>query len=406
MESLIGKTLGHYKVLELLGEGGMSTVYKAYDTNLDREVAIKIIRRDAFPPEQTDQLLKRFEREAKALAHMVHPHIVNIIDYGSQDGNPYLVMSYLSGGSLKDRMGKPIAWQEAARLLEPIAEALDYAHSLGVVHRDVKPGNILLTDRGQPMLTDFGIAKLLESGDAQTLTGTGLGIGTPEYMAPEQWSGKVSPQTDIYSLGVVFYEMVTGHKPYTADTPAEILLKQATEPLPQPRAFVTDLPEKVEQILNKAIAKNPSDRYATMGEFATAQADAQGRRAEVQPAPAALTNKSALSPWSESEATQVNRLAETVTTTPKPGFKITWKVWLPAAALILLAVVGVVFGGRLIGPKKPAASIPPSTPTSVPVPTDTIHPTTQALIPASPVILSVWDDYSSGNPQESTIKPS
>ena len=408
MESLIGKTLGHYKVLELLGQGGMSTVYKAYDTNLDREVAIKIIRRDAFPPEQTDQLLKRFEREAKALAHMVHPHIVNIIDYGSQENNPYLVMNYLSGGSLKDRMGKPIAWQEVVRLLEPIAEALDYAHSLGIVHRDVKPGNILLTERGQPMLTDFGVAKLLESEDAQTLTGTGLGIGTPEYMAPEQWSGKVSPQTDIYSLGVVCYEMITGKKPYIAATPAEILLKQATEPLPEPRTFVTDLPEKVEQILKKSIAKNPSDRYATMGEFATALADVQGRRAEVQPAPGVSKDKAGLPPGSAAEATRVNRLAETapvrMETTRKPGFKLTWKVWLPAAVLILLAVLGVVFGGGLINPGKPVANTPPSTSTSVQASTDTILPTTQASIPASPVILSIWDDYYSGSSEDTTFK--
>jgi serine/threonine-protein kinase len=138
MESLTGKSFGHYQVIEQLGEGGMATVYKARDTNLEREVAVKIIRREAFPAEQTDQLLKRFEREAKALAQLVHPNIVNVIDYGSQEGNPYLVMNYLPGGTLKQKMGKSMPWQEAAHLLLPIAEALDYAHSHNIIHRDVR----------------------------------------------------------------------------------------------------------------------------------------------------------------------------------------------------------------------------------------------------------------------------
>jgi hypothetical protein len=161
-------------------------------------------------------------------------------------------------------------YQQAARLLAPIADALQYAHSHNVVHRDVKPSNILITESGQPMLTDFGIAKILDLEGGQTLTGTGVGIGTPEYMAPEQWTGSITPAVDIYSLGVVFYELVTGHKPYTADTPAAVLLNQATEPLPRPSSFIPGLPEQVEQVIYKALAKKPKDRYPLMQEFETA----------------------------------------------------------------------------------------------------------------------------------------
>ena len=270
MSSLIGQSLGRYHILEQLGEGGMATVYKAYDTRLETDVAVKVIRTENILPSTLERSLKRFEREAKALARLTHPNIVKVTDYGEYESKPYLVMPYLPGGTLKQKLGKPIPWQEAARLLIPIAEALDFAHSQNMIHRDVKPSNILLTQRGQPMLTDFGIAKILDLEETQDLTGTGMGIGTPEYMAPEQWTGKTSPQSDQYALGVVLYEMLTGRKPYSADTPAAILLKQATEPLPRPSQYAREMPEKVEKMLLKTLAKNPADRYASMGEFASA----------------------------------------------------------------------------------------------------------------------------------------
>jgi serine/threonine protein kinase len=267
MSKLIGQNLGRYQILELIGEGGMATVYKAHDTHLDREVAIKVIRREAFPPDQLDTILKRFEREAKSLGGLSHPNIVGVIDYGEYEGAPYLVMVYLSGGTLKDRLGKPMSWRDAVRLLIPIARALEYTHEHNIINRDIKPSNILMTEKGQPMLTDFGLVKIFEDKGSTNLTASGAGLGTPDYMAPEQWTGESTTQSDLYSLGVVLYEMITGHRPYASDTPAGILLKQVNEPLPLPKQYVPDLPQNVESVLLKVLARNPSDRYPDMRSF-------------------------------------------------------------------------------------------------------------------------------------------
>lgn len=270
MPDLSGQNLDRYHLLEPLGEGGMAVVYKAFDTRLERDVAVKIIRTDAFPPNQLERVLKRFEREAKYLAKLSHPNIVGVIDFGEYQGAPYLVMEYLQGGTLKSILGKQIPWSDAVRILLPVARALDYAHTQGMIHRDVKPSNILITASGDPMLTDFGIAKILDSEEGNTLTGTGIGVGTPEYMAPEQWQGQACAQSDIYSLGIVFYEMLTGRKPYIADTPAAVLIKQINEPFPKPDLFVRDLPAVVEQVLIKAMAKDIQNRYETMQGLVTA----------------------------------------------------------------------------------------------------------------------------------------
>jgi serine/threonine protein kinase len=270
MSSLIGQSIGRYQILEQLGKGGMATVYKARDTRLDRFVAIKVIRIDQFAPSMLDEMLKRFEREAKALAQLSHPNIVHVHDYGEYQGAPYLVMEYLPCGTLAHRPSALMPWQQAIHILLPIAQALTYAHQHNIVHRDIKPGNILLTENDLPMLSDFGIAKILGNSGTGTITDAGMGIGTPEYMAPEQWTGQAGPQSDIYSLGVVLYELVTGHKPYTADTPAGIMIKQIQEPLPPPRQFVPGLPEDLENVLMKALERQPEDRYHSMSEFAQA----------------------------------------------------------------------------------------------------------------------------------------
>jgi branched-chain amino acid transport system substrate-binding protein len=272
MTNMIGQSIGRYHILEQLGEGGMATVYKAYDTRLETDVAVKVIRTENLPQSGVEKALKRFEREAKALAKLTHPNIVPIIDYGEYEGSPYLVMKYLPGGTLKNTLkGQPLPWQVAAALLIPVARALDYAHRQGMIHRDVKPSNILITADGQPMLTDFGIAKVIDQDITADLTGTSATVGTPEYMAPEQVVSKtVDQRADIYALGIVFYEMLTGRRPFEADTPMAVLFKHASEALPRPRQFVPGLPEIVEKVLFKALAKKPEDRYQSMQEFAGA----------------------------------------------------------------------------------------------------------------------------------------
>lgn len=268
MDRLIGKSLGRYHVIEPLGEGGMAAVYRAFDRQLERTVAVKVIRSDrAADPD----FHKRFTREAKALAKLEHPNIVDIKDYGEQDGIPYLVMPYLPGGTLKDLLeerGGPISYQEAARILAPMARALAYAHARNLIHRDIKPANILISEGGVLRLSDFGIAKVLE--ETAVLTGTSSSIGTPQYMPPEQWANNVVYATDIYALGVVFYEMIVGRCPYVADTVPAIMHKHIYEPLPRPREYGVKVPEAVELVLVKALAKEPAGRYADMAAFAAA----------------------------------------------------------------------------------------------------------------------------------------
>ena len=175
-------------------------------------------------------------------------------------------MQYVTGGTLTTRLGSRMTYQQAARLLAPIARALEYAHQRHIIHRDVKPANILVTEGGVSLLSDFGISKILESESGVTLTGTGVSIGTPEYMAPEQvLSREVDGRADIYSLGVVFYELVTGHKPFEADTPMAVLVKHINDPLPRPRQFAPDLPEPAEKILLQALGKKPEERFQDMG---------------------------------------------------------------------------------------------------------------------------------------------
>jgi serine/threonine protein kinase len=271
MPNLIGKTLGRYHILEQIGEGGMAIVYKAFDTRLESDVAIKVIRTERFKGENIGKALKRFEREAKALAKLSHPNIVNVLDYGEHEGRPYLVMPYLSGGTLKSLLGEKLPYSRAVSLMVSVANALAYAHSHGIVHRDVKPSNILITESGEPTLTDFGVAKILQAEETMDLTATGMGVGTPEYMAPEQGLGKkVDHRADIYALGVILYEMVVGRKPYQADTPMAVLYKQMTDPLPRPSSLVPDLLPEVENILLKSLAKSPENRYKTMKRMAEA----------------------------------------------------------------------------------------------------------------------------------------
>ena len=295
MPDLSGQSIGRYHIIEKLGEGGMAIVYKAFDSSLNCEVAFKIIRTEKIAPEIAPITLKRFKNEARKTASLGHPNIVSVIDYGEFDDIPYLVMKYIPGGTLKKVVGKPLHYKEAIKHILPIADALDYAHEKGIVHRDVKPANILITETGIPMLSDFGVAKILESSEETIdhLTMTGIGIGTPEYMSPEQAQGKkVDFRADIYSLGVVLYELLTGRKPFTADTPLAVIIKQTTDALPPPSLFVAGIPKQVEDVLLKAMAKKPEDRYSSMAEFSSQlQALLEGKLTDIQVARRTDTQK-------------------------------------------------------------------------------------------------------------------
>lgn len=271
MQPQIGDSIDRFVIEAIIGEGGMARVYKARDTRLNRPVALKLIRKELFGDAVLQEIRRRFEREALGLASLVHPNIVNVFDYGEYNGAPYLVLAYLSGGTLRERTGTPMPAAQAAALLAPIGRALAYAHKQGIIHRDIKPSNIMFSASGDPLLTDFGIIKLVEGGGSAALTTTGVTIGTPEYMAPEQGLGKpVDERADIYALGVVFFELLTGRRPFHADTPMQVLLKHVSEPLPDPRQAAPGLPAQALAVLHKALAKEPAERFATMGEFALA----------------------------------------------------------------------------------------------------------------------------------------
>jgi serine/threonine protein kinase len=262
-----GATLGAFRILHQIGEGGMAKVYKAYQPAMDRTVALKVL-----PEEYAEdpQFVERFIREARTIAALEHRNILPVFDFGEQDGITYMAMRYVEGGTLKELLNQGrLTLHDVLDLMVQICSALDYAHRRGVIHRDVKPSNVILDSEGAAYLMDFGIAKVLgKSGD---LTATGAAIGTPAYMAPEQALGeKVDSRTDIYALGIVLYEMVVGRVPYQADTPMAVLMAHLRDPLPLPREFDTSISESVQAVIIKALAKDREDRYQTANELAEA----------------------------------------------------------------------------------------------------------------------------------------
>src|SRR5512141_730064 len=264
-----GQMLGPYRIISKIGQGGMATVYKAYQPSMDRNVAIKVLPTQLA---ESPEFVQRFKQEARTIARLEHPHILPVFDYGESDGTAYFVMRYLDAGTLKDRMqaGRPLALNEIDRIFTQLTDALSYAHTHGVVHRDLKPANALIDTEGNLFLTDFGIAKILESASPR-LTQTDAIMGTPAYISPEQAQAQpVDQRSDIYSLGIILYEMVTGRVPFTADTPLAVILKHVSNPLPLPSSIKPDIPEAIEQVILKALAKNPDDRFDTVAEFAAA----------------------------------------------------------------------------------------------------------------------------------------
>ncbi|MCH7480962.1 MAG: serine/threonine protein kinase [Chloroflexi bacterium] len=256
------------KVIEQIGRGGMATVYKANQPSLDRYVALKNL--PPYYAQQDKSFLERFKREAHVVAKLRHPNILMVMDFGQEEDISYIVMDYVSAGTLKERMQQPLNLSEISTFISQIGSALDYAHTEGVVHRDVKPSNVLLPKPDWALLTDFGLAHMV---GGSMLTQSGLSVGTPAYMAPEQGSGDtVDARSDVYSLGIMLYEMTTGEVPYTADTPMAVMVKHIVEPLPVPSQRNPNLLEGLEHIVLKSLAKNAAGRYQSTGELAAALA--------------------------------------------------------------------------------------------------------------------------------------
>lgn len=264
MKGIEGLTLGRYELRRRIAQGGMAEVYLAYDRRVRRQVAVKVLYGRDEP------FVRRFEREALAVGALSHNHILPLYDFGEQSPWYYLVMPYVDGCTLRDYLfrHKQLTLEEAASFLSQIASALQYAHDHGVVHRDVKPSNILLRQDGYAYLVDFGLAKAIQS--AEALTSAGAMVGTPEYMAPEQSNGLSDYRSDIYSLGIILYQMLTGQLPFLAESPVAVSLKHIQSQPPSPRTLNSAIPQSIEDVILKAMAKDPANRYQAAKELAAA----------------------------------------------------------------------------------------------------------------------------------------
>lgn len=339
------RQIGRYNIVAEIGRGGMATVYLARDPRFQRDVAIKVLPRQ-FTHEP--RFLERFEREAQTIAALEHPAIVPVYDFGEFEDTPYLVMRYMAGGSLRPRIAdKPLPLTEISRIFDRLAPAMDKAHARGVIHRDLKMDNVLFDDDNLPYLADFGIARLAEATQTMTI------VGTPAYMSPEQVQGdqKLDGRSDVYALGVMLFEMLTGHRPYKADTPTKQMLKHILEPIPDVMAANPHLPEGTQDVVNRAMAKERDARYSTAAELATAVSSLINSPEE-QASYAPITGASAVVAAAYGEAaTIVDTPPEFKTAvTPQKGSKLpAWVWWIGALLLLLLLVWGisVLMGGNV-----------------------------------------------------------
>jgi serine/threonine protein kinase len=317
----VGQTIGPYRVMEQLGQGGMATVYKAYHASLDRYIAVKVLHQ-AFLEDPT--FLARFQREARLVARLEHPNIVPIYDYAEHEGQPYLIMKYIEGETLKARLQSgPLSGGEVSHIAETVGAGLAYAHKQGILHRDIKPSNVILSKEGGTYLADFGLARIAQAGDS-TLTSDMI-LGTPQYISPEQALGKpdLNEGTDIYSFGVMLYEITTGRVPFSADTPFSIIHDHIYSPLPLPSIVNPKVSPDLERVLLKALAKEREDRYpnvpALIEAFQQAWADSAPTQANLSMAPAP---QAAPSPKPDS-AVSAARTAPAILATPQPAAAVT-----------------------------------------------------------------------------------
>jgi serine/threonine-protein kinase len=281
-----GATIGNYQIIEKVGSGGMGSVYKAYQPALGRYVAIKVL-----PPQTAGDpsFAERFALEARAVGKLRHPHIVTAYDFSTNGDLAYLVSDFIDGGTLADQLGTPLPLEYALTVLTPIASALDYAHARGVVHRDIKPQNILLTHDGTPLLTDFGLAKIIGPGSG--VTQAGALMGTAEYIAPECASGAESagPAADQYALAIVAYQMLVGRHPFPSENPLSALMAHVHKPVPVPSAVGVPLAPNVEAALLRGLAKKPAERFARVSDFVRALSGAAVSSPSVSMLPAATS---------------------------------------------------------------------------------------------------------------------
>ncbi len=363
--------IGRYEIVQELGQGGMAMVYLARDPFIKRQVAVKVLPRQfTFDP----QFRARFQREAEVIAALEHASIVPVYDFGEEDSQPFIVMRYMSGGTLGDLLSRgPLPISDITTLFQRIGAAVDYAHSRGVIHRDIKPGNILFDAQGGMCLSDFGIAKIAEATAA--FTGTGI-IGTPAYMSPEQAQGEktLDGRCDIYSLGVVLFQALSGELPFKADTPMGVAVAHITEPVPSLLSRRPDLPVAFERVIRKALDKDPARRFQTAGELAQA----------IHEASITTGDRTVLEPLGAAEKTRLEpRMDHTPpASAPVPGTSTTAMPSAPAArksgfprllgigglGLLLLCLCAGVIGGIASGLiPNPFASPSTLTPTGQPV---------------------------------------
>jgi serine/threonine-protein kinase len=446
----IGKSIaGRYQIEELMGQGGMSAVYKANDPNLKRVVAVKLIHEHLS---SDPGFVGRFEEEAAAIAQLRHPNIVQVFDFDVEEGTYYMVMEFIPGETLQEQLKRlneverSMEIEDVVEYLIDICEASDYAHDRGLIHRDIKPANIMLSVQKQAILMDFGIAKIL---GGQQHTATGAVVGTAQYMSPEQIKGEqLDRRSDIYSLGVTLFEMVSGRPPYEADSAMTLMMMHINDPVPEVKLLNPDVPPSLIAVINKALAKSRDDRYQTAGEMAAALRGVLGQPTEVPPAAAAASAvvsdatvvEEALPAIEESEAAAPDATiveaavvagaaaqaaqpdvqqttAEPVTqppptppTTPPPPtaeaeggggiFGIKPLYLIIGGVVLIVIILAVVFGGSLFGgggddglpvavaspTEVEAIEVTPS-PTTIPTDTPTMAPPTETFTPTvSPTI--------------------